>query len=76
MCMPVPAFGVNAAGVMEAEIVSADTCGDLRGKAAAAQAAIAELKRQTENLQAHFGLGQTDDWDGFTVFTVPEPITI
>lgn len=74
--LPLAAIGVNAAGVLEAEVVTADAFEDERRKAEAVQAAIAAVKAATQNLQAHFDLGPDGavnaasgpgQWDGFTV---------
>lgn len=70
--LPLAAIGVNAAGVLEAEIVTdtGSSSEDERRKADAAQAAIAAVRAATQNLQAHFNMGPDGaigQWDGFTV---------
>ena len=76
--MPLAAVGVNSAGVLEAEIVTADAFEEERSKADAVQAAIAAVKAATQGLQAHFDLASDGtvnthgEWDGFTVSRSPQ----
>ena len=73
LALPLAAISVNAAGVIEAEIVTADAFEEERRKSDAVQAAIAAVKAATQGLQAHFDLASDGtvnapgEWDGFTV---------
>lgn len=73
LALPLAAISVNAAGVLEAEIVTADAFEEERRKSDAVRAAIAAVKAATQGLQAHFDLASDGtvnapgEWDGFTV---------